>query len=119
MRTRPRFAYCVPKIGKGSFSPQIRPASYLWPGRSNITPGVRPSLCPGPVLQCLSYVHAEHANFVHKEPRDEHPLFGVPGLSGWGDAPFHSAMNFALTEFSGVHPVSKRSHLTYKLAHLT
>jgi hypothetical protein len=33
-----------------------------------LTSGVRPSLCPGPVLQCLSYVDAEHANFVHKEP---------------------------------------------------
>jgi hypothetical protein len=40
-------------------------------------------------------------------------------LPGRGDALFHGAMNFALTEFDGVHPVSKRSHLVYKLAHLT
>jgi hypothetical protein len=51
-----------------------------------LTSGVRPSLCPGPVLQCLSYVDAEHANFVHKQPRYEHPLFGVPRLSGRGYA---------------------------------
>jgi hypothetical protein len=46
--------------------------------------GVRPSLCPAPVLQCLSYVHAEHANFVHKESRYEHPLAGSPGTIGVG-----------------------------------
>src|SRR5215218_9949662 len=108
MRTRPRFAYSVsPRSGKDpSPSGPSRVLSLAGPLHSNITSGVRPSLCPGPVLQCPSYVHAEHADFVHKESRYEHPLFGVPGLSGWGNALFHGAMNFALTEFSRVHPVS-------------
>ena len=30
--------------------------------------GVRPSLCPGPMLQGVSYVHPEHADFVRKSP---------------------------------------------------
>ena len=33
----------VPKIGKGSFSPQVLPASYLWPGRSTPTHIRRPA----------------------------------------------------------------------------
>ena len=58
MRTRPRFAYSVPKIGKGSFYPH-RSFLCLLSGRAaptSITSGVRPSLCPGPMLQGVYYV---------------------------------------------------------------
>ena len=58
-----------PRSGKDPSPPQVvPPASYLWPGCSNITSGVRPSLCPGPMLQGVSYVHPEHADFVRKSP---------------------------------------------------
>src|SRR5215218_2081969 len=64
-------------------------------------------LRPGPMLQDVSYVHQDHkpASAVHKKlntRRCEHPLAGVPGLSGWGDGDFHPGVNFSSTEQCGV-----------------
>jgi hypothetical protein len=71
------------------------------------------------MLKGVSYVHPEHANFVDKSLDMGILPSASLALSGWGYADFHGAVNFALTEFDGVHPVSKRRHLAYKLAHLT
>ena len=71
------------------------------------------------MLQGVFYVHPEHANFVRKSPDMSMLASASLALSGWGYADFHGAVNFALTEFDGVHPVSKRRHLAYKLVHLT
>jgi hypothetical protein len=102
MWTSPRFAYSVPKIGKGSFSPpRVRPASYLWPGRSNITPGVRPFALPHPnaagVILCTTGPQPLVLYIRNIIPDD----MGIPSpavLAYRGGA----MLNFALTEVSEV-----------------
>jgi hypothetical protein len=52
------------------------------------------------MLQGVSYVRPEHANFVHKSPDMSILPSASLALSGWGYADFHDAVNFALTEFT-------------------
>jgi hypothetical protein len=119
MRTRPRFAYSVPKIGKGSFSP-LGSVPRLLSGRVAPTSHQASGLRFAPVPCCKVFLmYTPNTNFVHKRSDMGILPSASLALSGWGYADFHGAVNFALTEFDGVHPVSKRSHLAYKLAHLT
>src|SRR5215218_2408933 len=116
MRTSLRFAYSVPKIGKGSFFP-LRSVPRLIFGRAappSITTGVRPSLCGR-----LMYIRTTTLNSVHKKHktrRYEHPSTGVPGSIGMERSPIYPTsgngdsrkLDFRFTEFS---EVCKRGHL--------
>src|SRR5829696_4800017 len=92
MRTIPRFAYSVPKIGKGSFFP-LRSVPRLIFGRAappSITTGVRPSLCGR-----LMYIRTTTLDSVHKKHktrRYEHPSSGALGPTGVGLRAIHPSV---------------------------
>ena len=75
-----------PRSGKDPSPPQVRPASSLRPGRSNITSGVRPSLYPGPMPQgILMYTTGLYIRNLIPDDTSN-PSSASPGRSEWGYA---------------------------------
>ena len=75
-----------PRSGKDPSPPQVRPASSLRPGRSNITSGVRPSLYPGPMPQgILMYTTGLYVRNLIPDDTSN-PSSASPGRSEWGYA---------------------------------